>query len=100
MGRATRLRPCLTAAACAPTLVVVRAQTPAFRAGVELVSVDVSVLNGYRLPIRGLTADDFTVLEDGHPRPIAAFSPVDLPGSVLPSARWMLEVAPDVATNA
>ena len=38
-------------------------QTPAFKTGVDLVQVDVSVLDRDRHPIRGLTSADFTVLE-------------------------------------
>lgn len=70
-----------------------------FRAGVDMVDVDVSVLDRNRLPLRGLTATDFTVYEDGQPRPIAAFSAVDLPSRERPSAPWMAEVAPDVLSN-
>jgi VWFA-related protein len=79
----------------------VRAQTPTstFRAGVEVVDVDVSVLDKNRRPVLDLTAADFTVLEDGKPRPIAAFTPVDLAPRELPSAKWLGEVAPDVQTN-
>ena len=40
-------------------------QTPAFKTGVDLVQVDVSVLDRDRQPIRGLKAADFTVLEPG-----------------------------------
>lgn len=66
------------------TLIVVSlrpsAQTPAtqpiFRGGTDLVQVDVSVLDGKRRPVRGLTAADFTVLEDGQPREIQAFTEV------------------------
>jgi hypothetical protein len=50
-----------------------------FHIGTDLITVDVSVLDGDRKPIRGLTADDFTVLEDGWRRPIVAFSVVDVP---------------------
>ncbi|MGE3275836.1 MAG: VWA domain-containing protein [Vicinamibacterales bacterium] len=39
--------------------------TPIFRAGVELVRVDVSVRDGRGHPIPDLTADDFIVKEDG-----------------------------------
>ena len=63
-----------------------RAQTPAtrprFRGGTDLVQVDVSVLDNNRHPVRGLTASDFTVLEDGRPREIQAFSEVYLPDRV------------------
>jgi VWFA-related protein len=72
---------------------------PLFRASTDLVDVDVSVLDGDRLPVRGLTASDFTVLEDGRARPIVAFSAVDLPPRERPTARWMSTVAPDVVDN-
>ena len=74
-------------------------ESPRFRASVELVDVDVSVLDRHRLPVRGLTSADFTVLEDGRPRPIVAFTAVDLPPRERPSARWMSAVAPDVLDN-
>jgi VWFA-related protein len=70
-----------------------------FRAGVDIVDVDVSVLDRHRLPVAGLTAADFTVYEDGKARPIVAFTTVDLPSRVLAPAPWMDEIAPDVATN-
>ncbi len=71
-----------------------------FRTGVELVYVDVSVLDGDRRPVRGLGSADFVVREDGRPRPIAAFSAVDLPDPpVQPPVGWMRDVAPDVVTN-
>lgn len=79
-----------------------RPQDPAqltFRSTADLVDVDVSVLDGDRLPVRGLTAADFTVLEEGRPRPIVAFSAVDLRPREQPSARWMTRVAPDVVDN-
>jgi VWFA-related protein len=70
-----------------------------FRAGIEVVRLDVSVLGKDRQPIRGLTAADFTVLENGKPQPIVAFSSVDIPTVPLPSAPWMRDVGSDVATN-
>lgn len=53
-------------------------QTP-LRVGTDLITVDASVLDSDRKPIRGLTAEDFVVLEDGKPRPIVAFSAVEVP---------------------
>jgi VWFA-related protein len=70
-----------------------------FRTGVDIVRLDVSVLGRDRLPIRGLTASDFTVLEDGKPQPIVAFSAVDIPHAIDPPSRWMRDVGSDVTTN-
>lgn len=71
-----------------------------FRAATDLVQVDVSVLDNQRRPVRGLTAQDFTVLEDGQPRPVVAFTAVDLAERTAPSAApWMYEVGRDVASN-
>jgi VWFA-related protein len=74
---------------------------PIFRAGVDVVQVDVSVLDKNRRPVRNLTATDFTVLEDGKARPIVAFVPVELaePERVAGQASWVRDVAPDVITN-
>src|SRR3954469_9454208 len=54
-----------------------QSQRSSFRTGVQLVRIDVSVLDGKREPVRGLQASDFTVLEDGQPRPIRSFQAVD-----------------------
>jgi VWFA-related protein len=76
-------------------------QTPVFRAGVELIQIDASVLDARRRPVRGLTSADFTVFVDGRPRPVVAFRPVDLPPPPpAPAAAWMRDIAPDVVTNA
>lgn len=72
---------------------------PTFRAGTEIVHLDVSVFDKDRRPVRGLTADDFTILEDGKPRPVVAFAAVDIDDTAVPSARWMREVPEDVSSN-
>jgi VWFA-related protein len=70
-----------------------------FSAGTDLVRVDVSVLDRNRQPVRGLTAADFTVLEDGRPALISAFSEIHLPDPETVSTPWMRDVAPDVRRN-
>jgi VWFA-related protein len=73
---------------------------PRFVSGVDLVVLDVSVLDADRRPVRGLTADDFTVLENGRPQPIKAFTPVDLPDVVEETpVGWVRDVRPDVTRN-
>jgi len=76
---------------------------PSFRGGVDVVQLDVSVLDQQRRPVTGLQPSDFTVLEDGKPRPIVAFVPVALAEAAAPAAgqaAWVRDVAPDVTTNA
>src|SRR5689334_19730049 len=71
-----------------------------FRGGTDLVQVDVSVLDGKRHPVRGLTASDFSIFEDGQPREIQAFSEVYLPDRAeAHDAAWTREVPSDVVTN-
>lgn len=70
-----------------------------FISEIELVEVDVSVLDKNRMPVRGLEARDFTVLEDGKPRPVVTFAAVDLPEPPPASSAWMTTVAPDVVAN-
>jgi len=50
---------------------------PTFNSGVQVIRIDVSVIDGKREPVRGLQQSDFTVLEDGTPRPIRSFQAVD-----------------------
>jgi len=76
------------------------APQPTFHGGTDLVQVDVSVLDGHRRPIRGLTAQDFTVFEDGQPREIQAFTEVYLPDRLQRrDAAWTHDMPSDVATN-
>ncbi len=73
---------------------------PKFQTGIELVTLDVSVLDKDRQPVRGLTVGDFTVTEDGRPVEIQTFSAVDLPDTVVTaSAPWVNDVPPDVRRN-
>ena len=73
---------------------------PQFRAGVELIQLDVAVLDDKRQPVRGLSAADFTVLDDGVAKPIRAFTPIELAARARSTeAAWAADVPPDVATN-
>jgi VWFA-related protein len=78
---------------------IAQQQPPTFRGGVDVVQVDVSVLDENRHPIKGLTAADFTVLTDGKPQPVVAFSAVDVPGPDKTSAAWLRETSSDVVAN-
>ena len=53
-------------------------QLPVFRAGVELLEVDVSVIDDDGEPVRDLTASEFAVSVDGDPRRIVAAQFIDL----------------------
>ena len=77
-------------------------QQAVFRSAVDLVHLDVSVLDKNRKPVRGLTAADFTILEDGQPRPVAAFAALDAKPAAPPPASaddWVRRVGPDVQSN-
>jgi VWFA-related protein len=76
------------------------APRPVFRGGTDLVHVDVSVLDKKRRPVRRLTAEDFSIFEDGQPRQIQAFTEVYLPDRVrAQDASWGPAVPRDVVTN-
>jgi Ca-activated chloride channel family protein len=55
-------------------------QRPVFGADVSMVMVNVSVLDGEGLPVAGLTADDFILLEDGVPQRVSVvLNPNEVP---------------------
>jgi hypothetical protein len=70
-----------------------------FKTGVEVVRLDVTVLDHDRRPLRGLTADDFVVLEKGKPQPIVDVVPVEVPVARESTAAWMRDAGSDVASN-
>src|SRR6185436_8545076 len=72
---------------------------PVFRGGADLVRIDVSVLDLQRKPIRGLTAEDFLVTEDGKAQPVVNLSEVAVPIGTTGRPVWARAVTPDVASN-
>jgi Ca-activated chloride channel family protein len=80
-----RLRWPLVAAALALALAIGNAQTPAqppqtpFRAGVDLVSLNVTVTDGTQHYITDLAAEDFNVFEDGVKQDVTFFTRTNLP---------------------
>jgi VWFA-related protein len=77
------------------------AQTqPVFRSRVQLIEVDVQVTDQNGNAVRGLTRDDFAILEDDVPQEIAELTFVDLPIEPRTERRADLKAAEsDVATN-
>ena len=77
-----------------------RQQLPRFRAGVELVRVDVVVLDTDGRPVTGLTADDFVLFDRGRATPVSTFTEVAHAPAIesrLPSAPR--DVPADVSDN-
>lgn len=72
---------------------------PVFRSGVDLVPLDVVVLDKDHRPVRGLTAADFTITENGDPQTVETFEEVAVPDPDEGTAPWMRETAPDVVSN-
>jgi len=74
-------------------------QAPVFKSKVEVVQLDVSVLDKNRQPVRGLTQQDFAILEEGKPQSIVGFSSFEIGQAAAPATGWMRDIPPDVATN-
>ena len=90
----------LVAALAAVPVATQQQGQPSFRSRLDLVHLDVSVLDRDRKPVRGLTAADFVVLEDGKPQPVSVFSAIDVPAPPSdPPAKWAQAISPDTQTN-
>ena len=83
----------------AASILAAQQQPPTFRSEIKTVHVDVSVLDRDRRPVRGLSAGDFTIVEDGRPQDIAVFQAVEIPEVRSTLAAWTREVASDVVGN-
>lgn len=90
-----RVTPVVAAALAAGT--VLSAQSPGqpvFRAGVELVTIDVVATSADGRPVHGLRQDDFELFEDGVPQPIRTFEFLNM--AALPD---LPVLPPGVVTN-
>jgi VWFA-related protein len=87
----------IVTAALVAGVAVLRAQTPQFRASVDVVEVEATVLDWQRRPIRGLTQAHFSVYEDGKLQPIVLFSEDEFPESDGPLSTAVEDTAPDVS---
>jgi Ca-activated chloride channel family protein len=56
-----------------------QATRPAFRSGVDLVSLHVTVTDARQGYVTGLQREDFTILEDGRPQEVAFFGTSEVP---------------------
>jgi VWFA-related protein len=85
----TRLRYALLAIAACGTLLNAQSAppgrsqhqepTPTFRSSVRAIQVDAVVTDGDGNPVRGLTEDDFEIVEKEKPQAITTFEAVDIP---------------------
>jgi VWFA-related protein len=72
--------------AAAATLVAQQPQTPVFRSGVEVTSVDVGVVDGRGRPVTDLKPDEFTVQIDGDARRVVSADWISLVTPAKPDA--------------
>lgn len=73
--------------------------TPTIRSTVRMVLVDVVVTNGKDEPVKGLTKDQFQILEDGKPQTMASFEEhAGMPD--VPELSRMAKLPPNVFSNA
>jgi len=70
-----------------------------FRTAVDVIRIDATVLDKDRRPIRGLTAADFTVLENGKPQRIVAVQEIDTVANDPEPSAWMRYAPRDVIGN-
>ena len=72
-----------TVAVLALALAAHAAQQPSFPSKTEIVRLDVVVIDHAGHPVKGLSADEFEIVEEGRPRSIESFEPIVVgsPGS-------------------
>ena len=85
----------VAAATCA---LAQEAAPPVYRAGVELVRLDVRVTDAQGQPIRDLRQDEVEIVEDGTPRPVLLFQHLEEPRESYESTASHT-IASEVSTN-
>jgi VWFA-related protein len=79
---------------------LLQGQRPIFTGRTDLVRLDVIVLDKQRRPVTGLTAADFSIVEEGRARSVDAFAAITLPDRPDPrGAAWTRRIASDVVGN-
>jgi VWFA-related protein len=90
----------LVMAFAASAVTVIAQSQPRFGTRVDLLVVSAVVRNADNSLARGLTRDDFELLEDGKPLPIATFAEVDADGvASLDDGRFIVLLLDDLGTN-
>jgi VWFA-related protein len=85
------------ASLCLAVSVLAAQQVPQFRAGVDVVEVEATILDANRRPVRGLSQAHFTILENDKPQPIILFSEEEYPEADGPLSTAVEDTAPDVS---
>jgi len=95
-------RRCAIALVLAPAVVIGQTaqDQPTFRSGIQSIEVDVLVTDKSGNAVRGLTRDDFTLVEDDTPQQITNFTFVELPVEPSTTRKAAVTAIPsDVTTN-
>jgi len=74
-------------------------EVPTFPAEVELVTVDVVVADKKGSPIAGLSAEDFSLTEDGRAQQITSFEAIELPAEPPPAEPSRMRVSTNLRTG-
>jgi len=98
-GIGGRVAVCVIAAGLASSGPAAQQQPPQFRAGVDLVTLDVAVVDNRGRPVTDLTQADFEIQENGVPQTVATFLPVHVPPPPPTTAVWEQSVSSDVVVN-
>ena len=77
----------LTAVIAAAAAAIAAAQSPVYRAGVERIRLDVTVVSQDGTPVRDLKPGDFAITIDGRPRPVTSAEFVDYSDASTASTR-------------